>query len=123
MIAGGGGAKQRNFCVNEEDERVPANRDERGRFVKGASGNPSGRPAVPENVKAALCELVPESIAVKKQILHDALAPLDLKNRVADSVLDRVYGKPAAASSDAAGEETLKKLKELLGGVDDAAQS
>ena len=107
----------------KEDERVPANRDERGRFVKGASGNPSGRPAVPENVKQALCELVPESIAVKKQILHDALAPLDLKNRVADSVLDRVYGKPAAASADAAGEETLGRLKALLGGVDDAAQS
>ena len=90
---------------------MPANRDERGRFVKGASGNPSGRPAVPE------------SIAVKKRILQDAGAPLDLKNRVADSVLDRVYGKPAAACADAAGEETLKKLKELLGGVDDAAQS
>lgn len=109
--------------VSKEVERVPANRDERGRFVKGASGNPSGRPAVPENVKAALYELVPESIAVKKRILSDEGAPLDLKNRVADSVLDRVYGKPAAASADAAGEETLGRLRALLGGVDDAAQS
>ena len=107
----------------KEVSAMPASRDAAGRFVKGVSGNPSGRKAVPENVKMALTELVPEAIEVKKRILRDRDAPLDLKNRVADSVLDRVYGKPSAASSDAAGEETLKKLKELLGGVDDAAQS
>ena len=40
-----GRGKTTEIYASEEVERVPANRDERGRFVKGASGNPSGRPA------------------------------------------------------------------------------
>lgn len=100
---------------------MPASRDAAGRFVKGVSGNPSGRKAVPENVRMALTELVPEAIEVKKRILRDRDAPLDLKNRVADSVLDRVYGKPVPAA-DTSGGEALKKLEDLLGSVDDAAQ-
>lgn len=101
---------------------MPANRDAAGRFVKGVSGNPSGRKAVPENIRMALTELVPEAIEVKKRILRDKSASLDLKNRVADSVLDRVYGKPTAVS-ETNGGEALKKLENLLGGVNDAAQS
>ena len=100
---------------------MPANRDERGRFVKGASGNPSGRPAVPQSVRDALVELVPEAIAIKRQILRDPEAPLNLKNSVADSVLDRVYGKPIPAPEPDDGG-AINKLAKLLGDVNDAAQ-
>lgn len=68
---------------------------------------------MPENLKKALYDLVPASIKIKKEILMDEYAPLDLKNRVADSVLDRVYGKPGPAVDDA-NAETLDKLDQML---------
>ena len=98
---------------------MPQNRDATGRFQKGKSGNPGGRPKVPDNIKKALYELVPESIEIKRQILHDDTAPLDLKNRVADSILDRVYGKPGYAVEDASGD-TLAKLDAMIAGFKDA---
>lgn len=101
---------------------MPQNRDATGRFQKGQSGNPGGRPKVPDNIKKALSELVPESIEVKRQILHDETAPLDLKNRVADSILDRVYGKPGYAVEDASAE-TLSRLDAMLAGFKHAVDA
>lgn len=98
---------------------MPQNRDATGKFKKGVSGNPGGRPKVPDNIKKALSELVPESIELKRQILRDENAPLDLKNRVADSILDRVYGKPGYAVEDASAD-TLVKLDAMLAGFKNA---
>lgn len=100
---------------------MPQNRDAAGRFIKGKSGNPGGRKALPMDVKEALTELVPEAIAIKQQILSDVTAPLDLRNRVADSVLDRVYGRPAQVSIET-GSESMAKLDALLRGIDHAAE-
>lgn len=101
---------------------MPQNRDATGRFQKGQSGNPGGRPKVPDNIKKALSDLVPESIEVKRQILHDETAPLDLKNKVADSILDRVYGKPGYAVEDASAE-TLSRLDAMLAGFKHAVDA
>lgn len=101
---------------------APQNRDKSGRFVKGNNANPGGRPKMPENIKKALAELVPESIEVKRKILLDEKAPLDLKNRVADSILDRVYGKPGYAVDDASGD-TLAKLDAMIAGFKDAVNA
>lgn len=67
-------------------------RDKHGRFIKGVSGNPNGRPK-DDTVKDRLFPLVPKSIERLQQILDnpDSL-PRDVI-KVAEIVLDRVYGK------------------------------
>lgn len=99
---------------------MPGNRNARGQFVKGHSGNPSGRPAIPEAQKELLRNLVPNALEIKRRILMDEEAPLSLKNQVADSILDRVYGKPAQEQSGDGGN--LDKLDALLRGITDEAQ-
>lgn len=105
----------------EASQLSPQNRDKNGRFIKGNNANPGGRPKMPETLKKALADLVPESIEVKRQILFDELAPLDLKNKVADSILDRVYGKPGFATEESAAE-TLNRLDGLLEEFKDAVK-
>lgn len=71
-------------------------RDGAGRFVKGARANPGGRPKLTEeqkDIKKLLAHLVPKSIEVMEQILASDSSPRD-KIKVAEMVLDRVYGKP-----------------------------
>lgn len=91
-------------------------RDEAGRFKKGVSGNPGGMPKMPEDQRKALRALTPDAIALKARILRDEAAPLELRNKVADSVLDRVYGRPKIdVSDDDFG--ALNKLDALLEGI------
>lgn len=91
-------------------------RDEAGRFKKGVSGNPGGMPRMPEEQRKALRDLTPDAIALKAKILRDETAPLELRNKVADSVLDRVYGRPKVdCSEDDFG--VLNKLDALLEGI------
>lgn len=99
---------------------MPANRDKLGRFVKGQSGNPSGRPPIPAAQKELLRNLVPEALEIKRMILADADAPLSLKNQVADSILDRVYGKP---TSDTTGDDSaVNKIDLLIRSIDNEAK-
>ena len=76
---------------------MPANREKSGRFAKGCSGNPSGRPARSETEKAMLEEIYQLSgLAVQtiKGILEDSTAPANVRLRCAEIVLERVAGKP-----------------------------
>ncbi len=73
---------------------MPANRDETGRFVKGKSGNPSGRPKVPEPFK----ELVQsKSIPALESIIAIMENPESKPNDVfmcAKLILEYANGKP-----------------------------
>ena len=64
----------------------------RGRFQKGQSGNPSGRPKIPDDIKEAFKAHLPEAIAV----LGRALKGKDERLRVmaAVHIAERVLGKP-----------------------------
>lgn len=99
---------------------MPQNRDKSGRFVKGQSGNPGGRPAIPETQKKALQELTLDAIKIKRRILQDEDVSLELRNKVADSVLDRVYGRPGI-DADTDGNNGLGKLDAMLEAITDAA--
>jgi hypothetical protein len=62
-------------------------------FVKGQSGNPGGRPKMPEELKEAMRGLADKAI----RVLSEAMDDDDRRVRVmaANAVLDRAYGKPA----------------------------
>jgi hypothetical protein len=63
------------------------------RFKKGASGNPGGRPVLPEDVKNRIKALTPKAI----DALESALRSDDDRTKMAaaTALLDRAWGKPA----------------------------
>ena len=71
----------------------PANRNESGKFVKGVSGNPSGRKPVPPDIKEMFKNATPNAV----QLLIDTAnnVEIDMKLRIdcADKILDRSLGK------------------------------
>lgn len=69
-------------------------RDSKGRFIKGVSGNPRGRPKTDEEIKEALRELVPKSIEVLKEIIENRGARDQDRIRAIELIFDRVYGRP-----------------------------
>jgi hypothetical protein len=64
-----------------------------GRFQKGQSGNPGGRPKLPADIKHMLQEKGPEALEVLVKHLHHKDPRIALTAAIA--VLDRAYGKPA----------------------------
>ncbi len=66
-----------------------------GRFRKGESGNPGGRPKMPADVRQALEARAPEAVAV----LVGNLKHKDprVAQAAAVAILDRAWGKPAQA--------------------------
>ena len=87
---------------------TPGNRDNTGKFKKGSSGNPFGRPKLPSEIK----EMKDVSLQKAIQILHDkindekyikALAPNDLL-RILEVAFDR-FGLPKASKNEIVGAE------------------
>jgi hypothetical protein len=76
----------------------PANRKNQvGRFVKGQSGNPTGRPAAVVdgvNINELARERGPEAIATLAKIMANDEAPPAARVKAAESLLDRGFGKP-----------------------------
>lgn len=73
----------------------PGIRDESGQFNKGVSGNPTGRPKVPDEVKSVLKANTLPAVNTLVTIMQDKKAKHADRIRCAETVLDRVYGKAA----------------------------
>ena len=68
-------------------------RDEHGRFVKGASANAGGRPAQPAEVKEMLKASTLPALRVLIETMNNEGAALSLRVRCAETLLDRCLGK------------------------------
>ena len=72
---------------------IPPIKAVRGRFQKGVSGNPGGRPAMAPEVREAL-EGASERAAQRLVELVDSVDPR-VALMASNAILDRLYGKPA----------------------------
>ena len=103
----------------------PGNREKTGRFSKGKSGNPSGRPATPKSVKDMLKAATKEAAQLLIDTVGNPEAKLDMRIRCAETILDRVYGKASqpieggltVAKVDLITDDDASKALEALGYV------
>lgn len=72
---------------------MPSNRDKTGKFVKGKSGNPNGRPQIPEDVKKMLKAATPKAAKLLIDTVTDEKANINVRLDAAKEILNRVYGK------------------------------
>lgn len=68
-----------------------------GRFAKGRSGNPGGRPRIPDDVKEAAKALTSLAMKTLKEICEDSKAPPSARVTAAEAILNRAWGKPVQA--------------------------
>lgn len=64
-------------------------------WVKGQSGNPSGRPKIPEDVRELAKAHTREAILTQVEIMRDGDAPPAARVAASNAILDRAWGKPA----------------------------
>lgn len=64
-------------------------------WKKGVSGNPSGRPSIPEEVKDALKAATPAAVKTLVEIMTSGKSE-DTRVKAANIILERVYGKATA---------------------------
>ena len=69
------------------------NRDNKGRFVKGQSGNAGGRPATPDDVKEMLKSTTVPAVQLLIDTMNNNAIKHDLRVRCAEILIDRVLGK------------------------------
>lgn len=74
----------------------PENRDNAGRFVKGKSGNPGGRKPMDGKTKKVLEAAAPEAAGKLVDLMRNA-TDARVRLKAAETILDRVYGKPIQA--------------------------
>lgn len=71
------------------DEEMPGNRDNQGRFIKGQSGNPKGRPSLPPEIKE-YARQAPDRL---RAIADDPSTPARLKAEIEKWFAEMYYGK------------------------------
>ena len=71
----------------------------RGRpFKPGQSGNPGGRPKIPEDVKMAFRAACPEAVEILIGIMRNPKEKTPYRLDAIKTILDRAYGKPEVMS-------------------------
>jgi hypothetical protein len=73
-------------------------RDNAGRFLPGKTGNPGGRPKVPEEFKELAKEHSFTALETVVAILQDPDAKAADRLRAADIILDRALGRPVQST-------------------------
>jgi hypothetical protein len=69
-----------------------------GRWAKGQSGNPGGRPRIMRDVQALARQYSNEAIRTLGELMRSDAAPPGVRVRAAELLLDRGWGRPLQAS-------------------------
>ena len=77
-------------AIRQKTDRVVP----RSAFKPGQSGNPSGRPKIPADVREATRAACPEAIALLVSIMRDEDEKTAYRMDAAKTLLERAYGKP-----------------------------
>lgn len=93
----------------------PTNRDKSGRFVKGQSGNPNGRPKKPFELE----QYAKEAPAKLRAIADDPKTPIKIKADIEKFFFEAIFGK-AAQAVDMNAEVNMQPV--IFTGVDEIAE-
>lgn len=89
-------------CMSDPAIRDASGRDSKGKFVKGRSGNPSGRPKMTSEQSDALDIIrlsAPEAVQTALKMMRDPDTDDMVRYRIVEMILNRTYGKDAFAGS------------------------
>lgn len=70
-----------------------------GKWAKGQTGNPGGRPKEVAHVKELARTFTTEAIQTLAQIMGDAAAPHSARVKASESLLDRAWGKAESTTN------------------------
>ena len=76
-----------------ENDTIMKTRGSDGRFIKGVSGNPSGKPPMPAVIKELLQNATPDAVELLIETMKDESVKTDIRVRCAETIIDRVLGK------------------------------
>jgi hypothetical protein len=97
-----------------------AERDARGRFVKGNSGG--GRPRMPNEFREKAQRISWKALDRLEKIIEDERADNAQVIAASKLVIERAYGRPGNEEGEDQGKSALEKLDQLIGAVSDAAK-
>ncbi len=93
----------------------PQNRDKTGRFVKGQSGNPGGRPKKPIELE----QYAKDAPAKLRAIADDPATPVKIKADIEKFFFEAVYGK-APQAVDLNADVNMQPV--IFAGADEVAE-
>lgn len=103
----------------KKKEEAPQNRTETGKFKKGFSGNPGGRPKKPVELE----EYAKNAPAKLREIADDPATPVKIKADIEKFFFEAVYGKaPQAIDLEGKMESTGTQTIKFEGVLDEWSQ-